>query len=543
MGRWIIIMYTIEARLITTDKKEFYLNKVFDVKRKITNHIFSYVTKIVNLMSKTNGINIKKIYKNKSLTQTQKNKQIRFILNKYRLTEYALHDDLKWMSKYYCMNTSLIQKLITELYPAIKSFIFKNSSLKFKPKDNYINTSLSAKAKTGLTLIKEDDNYYVLYNSTHKAKNKIRLKLKLHINKHDYYLRQMLDENYDLYKYVRLIRRCEKGKNKYYIQIIVPGSPPIKYSKQGEVKGISNLGLESKGNVGIDIGTSTITTVSGNNIYKHELGCYKRKKESYIKKIKELNQYKRELDRLRIKNNPLFYNKNGTKKSKAKIISENLNWKESKRMLKLRLKIKECYRLVSEYVKLDHNQFINNLIKQGLIFKVEDMNFQALAKRSKKKTEISLKTGKYKRKKRYGKSIGFHSPGLLLSLLNKKLNYKEQELIKVNTKIVKASQYNHLTRTFNKKELKDREITIDNNKIDRDIYSAYLISEIDYDKTYKENEKDANRWVKYNNNNLERRFNKFLRINKHHIENKINKDGIKREIIYKKGIGIISIVV
>lgn len=103
-------MFTIECRLKATNKQEFYLDKVFDVKRKICNDIFKYVIKKINKMVKTDGIGFKKIYKNNSLSKTQKNKQISNILKSYRLTESCLHSDLKWLSKHYCINSSLLQK-------------------------------------------------------------------------------------------------------------------------------------------------------------------------------------------------------------------------------------------------------------------------------------------------------------------------------------------------------------------------------------------------------------------------------------------------
>lgn len=529
-------------------------------------------------MVNTHGVNIKNIYKSNKLSNKEKTEKVKWDIETFRLKESQLHEDLKWLSKHYCINSALVQKIITDMYFGIKSYIFNNGKLKYKSKDKYLKTTISAKSRTGMLLIKENNNYYIIYNSTHKkgSKNKLNLKLKVHINKHDTYLQQMLDDAIKTYKYVRLVRRCEKGKNKYYAQIVVPSVPPVKYNKQGEVKGVSNLGLETegKGTVGIDIGTSTVATVSEKRIHKHELGCYRRRKESYKNKIEELNTYKRYLEKLRIKNNPEFYKSNGTRKSRKQVRKEGIKWKESRRMKKLRLKIKECYRLLSIWVKLDHNEFINDLIKEGVEFKVEDMNYQGLAKRSKKKTEKNKKTGKNKRKKRYGKSIGFHSPSLLISNLNRKLSYVNKEVIKVNTREVKASQYNHQTKDYKKKLLGDRDVELgifnansvnNDNKIgiDRDIYSAYLISQVEYSQNYvdrvvqdrekklnrklKKKEKDAiNGWVEYNNEKLDLLFNSFVRLNEEYKTGNNYKlvgkghEKIKRVVKVRNGVGLIS---
>jgi len=53
-----------------------------------------------------------------------------------------------------------------------------------------------------------------------------------------------------------------------------------------------------------------------------------------------------------------------------------------------------------------------------------------------------------------------------------------KELIKVNTKEVKASQYNHLNGEYSKKKLSQRWNDLDGMKVQRDLYSAFLIQHI-----------------------------------------------------------------
>lgn len=129
----------------------------------------------------------------------------------------------------------------------------------------------------------------------------------------------------------------------------------------------------------------------------------------------------------------------------------------------------------------------NEILKLGTDIYIEDMNMQGLAKRS-KNTEISEKTGKYKRKKRFGKSIGNHAPAMLVNILNNKLSYIDREICKVNTYETRLSQLNHLTGEYEKHELSDRWKVIGKYNVQRDLYSAFLLSHM---KTQNEMDIDA----------------------------------------------------
>ena len=108
------------------------------------------------------------------------------------------------------------------------------------------------------------------------------------------------------------------------------------------------------------------------------------------------------------------------------------------------------------------------------------MNFKGLQKRS-LKTTIN-KNGKINSKKRYGKTIKNRAPGMLLSIIDRKLKYKNLELKKINTFKVKASQYNPIDGTYKKKQLKDRLVKLDEEiVVQRDLLSAYIIAHTNND--------------------------------------------------------------
>lgn len=104
------------------------------------------------------------------------------------------------------------------------------------------------------------------------------------------------------------------------------------------------------------------------------------------------------------------------------------------------------------------------------------MNFQGLAKKS-TKTEKNDK-GRFKRKKHFGKSIGNRAPSMLLGIIDRKLSYYGKSLIKIDTWSAKASQFNHFDGTYNKKKLSQRWNNFNGIKVQRDLYSAFLIMNV-----------------------------------------------------------------
>jgi len=89
--------------------------------------------------------------------------------------------------------------------------------------------------------------------------------------------------------------------------------------------------------------------------------------------------------------------------------------------------------------------------------------------------------GKINNKKRFGKSLAKKAPAKLIEIINRKLNYLEKEILKINTWKVKASRYNHIEDKYIKKKLNERWNIIDGNKIQRDLYSAFLILNVKND--------------------------------------------------------------
>lgn len=363
--------------------------------------------------------------------------------------EYALHEDVKEMQHHFKENIDAFtaQKLATRVWEAMEDLLYGNGEKVHFKRYGEINSLEGKNNKTG---IRFKDNQ-LLWNG---------LKIGVKINKRNSYEVQALQ---DKICYCRIKRRYVRGKFNYALQIVFKGSPPLKINKVGEIK--RTIGV---GTVGLDIGTQTIAISSHHDVKLLELAD----------RVQNIEQEKRKclryMDRSRRMNHPDQYNENGT------IKKGRWNWKRSNKYIKAQSKLRELYRKQADVRAYQHHNMSNYILSLGDTIYVEDMNFKALGRRS-KKTEISEQTGRMKRKKRFGTSLANKAPSKLLTLLHNKLKYFGKELIKVNTREVRASQYNHLSGEYHKKKLSQRWNDLKGMKVQRDLYSAFLIQHVNDD--------------------------------------------------------------
>lgn len=116
---------------------------------------------------------------------------------------------------------------------------------------------------------------------------------------------------------------------------------------------------------------------------------------------------------------------------------KELYGKKSNHYIKYQNELRELYRKQAAIRRLQHECLANYIISLGNKVYVEKMNFAGLQKRA-KKTEKNDK-GKFMRKKRFGKSLANKAPTMLLTIINRKLGYYGEQLIKIDTSEAKAS--------------------------------------------------------------------------------------------------------
>lgn len=442
--------YCVTFPLITEKYQETILNKRFEISRQLYNAVLSKAYKRYKSMIETKKYRQLKEQINNANEKEKKllYKQLNEMYKQYRLNEYSLHEDIQEMQHHFSENIDSFtaQKIATRVWSAFEDLLFGDGKIVHFKKYGELDSLEGKSNKTGIRF----KDGFLIWNG---------LKISVKIDYNNPYEYQALK---DEICYCRIKRRFIKGKYKYYLQIVFKGIPPMKINKDGEVK--RHIG---NGTVGLDIGTQTIAIVSNVDVKLLELADRVNNIE------KEKRRILRYMDRSRRANNPDNFNEDGTiKKGKLK-------WVKSNRYIKAQNKLRELYRKQADVREYQHQLLSNYILSLGNKIKVEEMNFKGLQKRS-KKTEKNDK-GKFKRKKRFGKSLANKAPAKLLTILDNKLKYFDEKLIKVNTKEVKASQYNHLNCRYNKKKLSQRWNDLNGIKIQRDLYSAFLIQHVNDD--------------------------------------------------------------
>jgi len=445
--------YCITFPLITEKYQEDILNKRLEIGRNIYNAILSKVCKRHNCMIETKLYrNLKEQIKNSNEKQRKElYKHLNVMYKEYKLNEYSLHEDVKEMQHHFSDNIDSFtaQKIATRVWKSFEDLLFGNGeSVHFK-KYGDLNSLEGKSNKTGIRFKEE----HLLWNG---------LKLPVKVDYSNPYEYQAMQNEIC---YCRIKRKFIKGKYKYYLQLILKGEVPIKINKDGEIKREIGNGI-----VGLDIGTQSIAIVSNTDVKLLELADRVQTIENQKRRLQ------RYMDRSKRVNNPENFNPNGTIKKQG---NKKVNWIKSKRYIKAQNQLKELYRKQADVREYQHQLLSNYIISLGDTIKVETMNFKGLQSRS-KKTEKNDK-GKFKKKKRFGKSLANKAPAKLLTMINTKLKYWDKELIKVNTREVKASQYNHLNGKYNKKKLSQRWNDFDGIKVQRDLYSAFLIQHVNED--------------------------------------------------------------
>lgn len=442
--------FIVQFPLKTEKYQEDILNKRFEIGRQIYNSLVNITQKRYKEMIKT------KTYRNLvSQLSGDKTKdkpiweQINEIRKQFGMSEYSFYNDVKRIQHHFSKNIDALtaRSIASNLWKAYEKLFHGNGEyIHYK---RYGSTN-SLEGNTNKQGIRFKDNM-ILWNG---------LKILVVINYDNYYENQALKSEIT---YCRIVRKFVRKKYKYYVQITFKGNPPLKVNNEtGEVK--RYIG---EGDVGIDIGTSTIAYSSATDVKILELAD----------KVQNIEDEKRgllrKMDRSRRATNQNNYNEDGTIKKQG---SKRITWNKSNHYVKYQNELKELYRKQADVRKYQHECLANKIMSLGENIYVEKMNFAGLSKRS-TKTERNEK-GRFKKKKRFGKSIANRAPSMLLGIIDRKLSYYGKRLIKIDTWSAKASQFNHFDGTCNKKKLSQRWNDFNGTKVQRDLYSAFLIMNV-----------------------------------------------------------------
>ena len=468
------------------------LEKRFEIARQIYNTLLNYELKKLRILEENpDYIEITEKIKEEKSKEKTSNKDLNKLYNirntflkNAGFSEYSFKYDMKPFYKHFNDNIKsnvAVHGIASQVWQAFDKMFFGNGKTVHFKKCGEI-TSLKGYSASG-----KSGGIEIIYRETYIEWNGLRLLIK--IDKNNLYEQDMLKKRV---KYCRIIRKRGKNADHWYVQLSLEGRPTIKVdSLTGEIKHPIGHGA-----VGIDIGPRTIAIVSNNEVSLLELAD----KVENIEKQK--NKLQRRLDRSRRALNPDNFNKDGTIKRGIKLV-----WIKSKNYIKCQKELAYIHYRQAEIRKRQHTDLANHILSLGDRIYIEDMQWSSLTHRA-KETQISEKTGRFKKKKRFGKSVGNKAPATLTRILKLKLESNELGFyIKVPTTL-KASQFNHMTKEYVKKDLSERwNVMPDGKMIQRDLYSAFLLQHTNTNNdgfNIIELEKDYDNFVKLHDQQIER---------------------------------------
>ena len=358
--------------------------------------------------------------------RTALRKEMREVEKDFGLTEYELHAFVKEVNVHFDRRISIneAQVTATRAFRTFEKYRYGHcKKVRFLPKGAEVTVENKSN-NFGLRVVGQE----LVWKD---------LRAPLVVKKGDRYAE---DAFLDRTKYVRLLSRTIRGRRRYFVQIVKEGKPPRKNRTVGSADSA----------VGIDIGPSAVAYYSTGE------------KKAAIEPLAP-NACCEELDRKvgRLQccmarsleaNNPDAKDENGRWKKGVKL-------NKSKRWEKNRVKLANLKRRLAVNRRQDHEKAANRIIALGTDVRVEDTPITSWTKRA-KETTVRKKDGKINRKKRFGKSVANHAPGLLLNCIARKLGNVGKELKRV------------------KSELSERWFEVDGRRVQRDLYSSWLIAHV-----------------------------------------------------------------
>lgn len=468
-------MYTVRFQLDLSTSEKRYLSKSFFYANQMHNQLVRYATNRLNALfhdkeymearraygkagfskRKVSNLSASEKKMKKELAITMNNKQKEYGVTKASLYKFVSKEQKKYKNY---INSHQAQAEANAVYNGVEKVLFEDGRHLHYRRYNNFDCIKQKCAATGVRLPRWDAICFMKHY------------YKVSIPKDEYVQSIILKVDLKEDVVYSFLKRIEfDSRFKYYVVITLRGDAPkrIKLSEDGGHR------------TGVDFGTSTIATVSNNEVHLEELA------PDSVQYEKEIRHKQNLVDVSMRKHNPENYNKNGTvKKGKHK-------WKTTKRCRRLKRQIRVLYRKQTAYIKTSHHTFINRVVQNTSEFILEPMDFKALQKRSKnterqdETTPVAQKDGslkmirKYKRKKRYGHSIKNRSPGLMQTDLKAKATQYGIPYYEIDVYQYRTSQLHHDTGEYIKPALSERFKTIEGYKVQRDLYSAFLICHTD----------------------------------------------------------------
>ena len=449
-------------------------------KEKIIAKLFAMMTKCHNVLVKECKKRLRMLRRDKEYqrlieayrTASDKDKKaasdaLNSLIAQYGLTEGSLQSYIKvWQRQYrHIVSSHQAQEEASRVYAGVEKVLYgKGKDVHFKRYQEML--TVASKSWNGVQYF--DPLHTGYYEKTVRPVYPQEIYLlgehfEVKADWDDLYVRQSLSVDI---KYVQVSREMFPSGWRYHVILYLEGEAPLRHTSV-------------TGTAGIDPGISTEAVVFDDECILAELApeC-----KDYNKRI---SMKARQAERSLRLANPDNYDSDGRlKKGKHA-------WVITKSCSRRKRELKSLYRKKAAYTKQSQEELANTLVGKADIFLVEAMDWKALQKRSKQpavqQEKASAVTGKggsvktvrkFKKKKRFGASIRDRAPSQFLTILGRKCACQGGRLITIDTKAVKASQYEHDTGTYRKVPLSRRMKDVGGHRVQRDLYSGFIIKHV-----------------------------------------------------------------
>ena len=428
--------YVLTLKLNTSFEQDRWLSYAFWCGQQIYNVLVRHCRKqLRKLIQDPEYRELLAVRRKDDLSKKDKNcinQELADIRRGYGLSEYQLHVYVSLQQHRYqkYVDSLTAQKIASSVWRSVEKYLFDNGKcVHFRKYDEF--ESMDGKKNTSGMRFKDGRLHWrgqVIQPQIRTDFDRKSLKSRI--------------------KYCRIQRKPVGTKYHYYLQLVLEGKPPVKHPV-------------GHGTAGLDIGTSTAAIVTDDSCKLAVLGSDAKDHSAQIRRIQ------RAMDRSRRATNPDNYLLDGT------VCKGAQKWIRSKHYKRLQFRKKSLERRHADAINTCHHRLANEITSKADIVYVEKMSFRGLARKTKSATKKA--DGRFRSRKRFGKSIKNHAPAAFLTILGNRLASGGGELIKVDTVSFRASQYNHVTDDYVRKKLSCRGNFVGGHYVQRDLYSAFLL--------------------------------------------------------------------
>lgn len=358
----------------------------------------------------------------------------------YRLTEYDLHAVIakhrERSGRKDQLGINETQKIATRVYQSIRRY---QLGLGGRPRFKSISRGLhSIEGKTNVTGLKFNLQKSVLSWCKHDYRVIIDAK-------DDYIQRALQKEDgtgYKKIKYCRLVRKTIKNRERFFLQVLLEGTAPVKHIYAPDSERLS-----------IDPGPQAIAVFSEQFAGKIQIAPTAKVNEAVIRRMQ------RSMDRSLRRNNEEVYESNGTLKKGVKL-------KQTKSYKKRVAQLSDYHRRVAATRRCEHGQLANLILSLAGDIRIEKNQWKTFQRGL------------------FGKSLGKSGASNFIERLKSKAESAGLKVSEVKPYTLKLSQYDPYTETYRKKALSERwhQLGSSSEWIQRDVLSALLLQCADIDK-------------------------------------------------------------